>query len=320
MSGTGDATGVIVVAGESLIDLIANADELRAVPGGGPYNVARTIARLGRPAVYLGTLSTDRFGVRLREALRADGVDDRRAPLSEDPTTLAVAQIGEDGGATYGFYVERTSAADLSEAQACTVLDLGPDIVYVGTLGLVLEPAAASYEALVRSVGPDTLVVVDPNCRPGAIRDESAYRARIERVLSRADLVKVSTEDLDYLVPDADHVAGARRLLALGPAVVLMTDGGRDVHIVAADFHHVVPVPPVPVVDTVGAGDSFLGAVLAHWAATGHHRDELRDEGAVVRAVQVGIGVSGITCGRVGADPPRLAELPADLRRSLASS
>jgi fructokinase len=190
---------VIVVGGESLIDMIARSDELRAVPGGGPYNVARTIARLGRSCAYLGALSTDRFGVLLREALRDDGVNDRWAPLTEDPTTLAVAQIGETGGATYSFYVERTSASDLSTEQALAVLVATPSVLYVGTLGLVLEPAAASYEALVDAVARDVLVAVDPNCRPAVVRDPSAYRDRLARVLARADVVKVSTEDLDYL-------------------------------------------------------------------------------------------------------------------------
>lgn len=216
---------MIVVGGESLIDLIARTDELHAVPGGGPYNVARTIARLGRSCAYLGTLSTDRFGVRLREELRADGVNDRWAPFTEDPTTLAVAQIGQDGAATYGFYVERTSAADLSREQALSVLAATPEVLYVGTLGLVLEPAASSYEALVDGASPDVLVAVDPNCRPGAIRDPESYRARLGRVLGRADLVKVSTEDLDYLSPDLDHLSGAEALRALGPSVVLLTDG-----------------------------------------------------------------------------------------------
>ncbi|MGZ4633133.1 MAG: carbohydrate kinase family protein [Actinomycetes bacterium] len=308
---------MIVVAGESLVDLIARGDELRAVPGGGPYNVARTIARLGQPSVYLGSLSTDRFGERLREGLRADGVDDRWAPRTEDPTTLAVAQIGADGAATYGFYVDRTSAADLSQAQALKALEVDPDIVYVGTLGLVLEPAAASYEALVDAAEPRVIVAVDPNCRAGAIHDDAAYRARIDRVLARADLVKVSTDDLDYLTPEDDYLAGAARLLSRGPSVVLLTDGGRDVHVVAEKFHRVVPVPPVEVVDTVGAGDSFLGAVLSCWIAAGHGRDELTDEETVVGAVQFGIAISAVTCGRVGADPPRADELSPELRSFL---
>ena len=310
---------MIVVGGESLIDLIARSDELRAVPGGGPYNVARTIARLDRSCAYLGALSTDRFGVLLREGLRDDGVNDRWAPFTEDPTTLAVAQIGETGGATYSFYVERTSASDLSAEQAVAVLAADPEVLYVGTLGLVLEPAAASYEALVDAAGPDVLVAVDPNCRPAVIRDPDAYRARLARVLARADIVKVSTEDLDYLTPDLDHLGGAEQLRDLGSSVVLLTDGGRDVTIVAESWQRVLPVPQVTVIDTVGAGDSFLGGVLSVWEARGLGRDELMDERAVVEAVQFGIAVSGITCGRTGADPPRADELDPDLRAVLSA-
>jgi fructokinase len=308
---------VIVVGGESLIDLIARTDQLRAVPGGGPFNVARTVARLGRSCAYLGALSSDRFGVRLREALRDDGVDDAWAPLTEDPTTLAVAQIGETGAATYSFYVEQTSASDLSSVQALAVLAAAPEVLYVGTLGLVLEPAASSYEALVDAAGPAVLVAVDPNCRPAVVRDPDAYRARLARVLARADIVKVSTEDLDYLTPDLDHLGGAQQLRDLGASVVLLTDGDRDVTIVAQEWHRVLPVPEVTVVDTVGAGDSFLGGVLSVWEARGLGRDELMDEKAVVEAVEFGIAVSGITCGRTGADPPRVDELGSDLQAVL---
>jgi fructokinase len=309
---------MIVVGGESLIDLIARTDDLSAVPGGGPFNVARTVARLGRGCAYLGSLSTDRFGVRLRESLRADGVDDRWAPSSTDPTTLAVAQIGEGGAATYSFYVERTSASDLSEGQALAILATAPRVLYVGTLGLVLEPAASSYEALVDAVAPGVLVALDPNCRPAVVRDVDAYRERIARLLARADVVKVSTEDLDYLTPGLDHVAGAQQLQDLGPAVVLLTDGGRDVTVVGQEWQRVVPVPKVTVVDTVGAGDSFLGGVLALWEARGLGRDQLIDQAAVVEAVEFGIAVSAITCGRTGADPPRVEELSPDLQSLLA--
>jgi len=311
---------VIVVGGESLIDLIARSDELQAVPGGGPYNVARTVARLGRSCAYLGALSTDRFGARLREGLRADDVNDKWAPFTENPTTLAVAQIGESGAATYAFYVERTSASDLSAEQALAVLDLDPRVLYVGTLGLVLEPSAASYEALVSAAAPHVLVAVDPNCRPAVIRDPATYRARLERILRRADVVKVSTEDLDYLTPDLDHLAGAVQLRDLGPSVVLLTDGGRDVTVVAQHWQRVVPVPKVTVVDTVGAGDSFLGGVLSLWEARGLGRDELRDEESVVSAVEFGIAISAFTCGRTGAEPPRVDELDTNLQALLSGA
>jgi fructokinase len=301
---------VIVVAGESLVDLIAIGDTLHAVPGGGPYNVARTIARLDQPCAYLDALSTDRFGARLRQGLRDDGVDDRWAPFTDYPTTLALAAIGEDGAATYTFYIERTSTANVSEQQALAVLVTHPTIVYVGSFGLVLEPAAASNEALTAAVDDRVLVAVDPNCRPAVIRDEPAFRARLQRVLARTDVVKASTEDLAFLSPGTDPVEAARQMVATGPALVLVTDGGDDGHAVTADWHKTVPVPRVPVVDTVGAGDSFYGAFLAYWVREGLHRDDLTDWDRVEPAVTFATQVAAITCQRQGADPPRLAELP----------
>jgi fructokinase len=300
---------MIVVAGESLVDLIAIGDQMRAVPGGGPYNVARTIARLDQPCAYLGPLSTDRFGVQLREGLRSDGVNDLWAPFTEDPTTLAVAQIGDDGSATYAFYVDRTSAAGLSEEQALAVLSARPEIVYVGTLGLVLEPVATSLEALVDALDEHVLVALDPNCRPAVIYDEEAYRARLHRVLARTHVVKVSTEDLDYLYPGVDPVEGAAALVAAGAPLVLVTDGGADVHAVTATWRKTVPVPQVPVVDTVGAGDSFCGAFLSHWHREKLTREALVDWEQVAPALAFAAQVAAITCQRRGADPPRAAEL-----------
>ncbi len=306
---------MILVAGESLIDIITRGGDLRAVPGGGPFNVARTTARLGQRCAYLGPLSTDGFGTELRGFLQADGVDDRWSPAIDAPTTLAVARIDDSGAATYSFYVEGTSAAGLSPEQALAALSARPEVVCVGALGLVLEPTAISLEALVAALGADVLLAVDPNCRPAVVADEAHYRSRLDRLLARADLVKVSTEDLSFLAPREDPVAVAMRLRSLCDGVLLLTDGGHDVHALGENFQLTVPVPRVPVVDTVGAGDSFLGAVLAHWVARGHGREQLRDATAVGQAVEFGVGVSGLTCGRLGADPPRADELPPELFR-----
>jgi fructokinase len=279
------------------------------VLGGGPYNVARTIARLDQPCAFLDALTSDRFGVRLRHGQRDDGVDDGWAPLTDYPTTLAVAAIGEDGAATYSFYIEGTSTANVSEQQARAVLATQPQIVYIGSFGLILDPAAASNEALVGAVDDRVLVAVDPNCRPAVIRDEPAYRARLQRVLARTDVVKASPEDLAFLSPGTDPVEVARQMVATGPGLALVTDGGADVHAVTADWHKTVPVPRVPVVDTVGAGDSFYGAFLAYWQRAGLHRAELTDWDRVGPAVGFATQVAAITCQRQGADPPRLAEL-----------
>src|SRR5919199_356952 len=148
MSPTDDR--VIVVAGEALVDLVLGAtDELRGHPGGGPFNTARTLGRLEQPVAYLGRISTDRFGRRMRDELEADGVRLDAVVATDDPTTLALAEVGAGGSATYRFYTDGTSAPGLTEQEARSALPEHVDTLHVGTLGLVLEPIATTLEALV---------------------------------------------------------------------------------------------------------------------------------------------------------------------------
>jgi fructokinase len=302
----------VVVAGEALVDLILRADgSLEAVEGGGPYNAARTLARLGIDAVFLGGLSEDGFGRMLRQRLTTDGVRLGMPTPLPVPTTLALAELDEHGTASYHFYVASTAAPAVTEADVAGVLDGSVSVLHVGTLGLVLEPMASTLERLAVSAPDDVLVFVDPNCRPTVIEDAAAYVARLHRVLARADVVKVSGDDLAWLAPDSATIDTARGLLALGPKVVLFTDGADTVHVLTSDGSFAVAVPRVDVVDTVGAGDSFGGGFLASWIDAGLGRADLGDLDALRRATQRAIVIAGITCTRAGAEPPHLAELPA---------
>lgn len=303
---------MIVVAGEALIDLIVDPDgTLAAVPGGGPYNCVRTIARLGQDGAFLARISTDRFGGMLQANLVADGVAVERVVTTDDPTTLAVAELDPYGSATYHFYLDGTSAAGLTDAEATGALSPEVTALHVGTLGLVLEPAGTTIERLVNVAGADVLVMLDPNCRPSATRDPAAFRSRIDRIARRADVVKVSEDDLRFLDPTAAPEAVIERFLELGVPVVLRTDGGGSVEVRTSMDRVSVPVPPVKIVDTVGAGDAFGGGFLAAWAAAGHGRAELASIDRVVEAVTFAIRVAGLTCVRAGADPPTLVELEA---------
>lgn len=303
---------MIVVAGEALIDLIAAPDgTLAAVPGGGPYNCARTVARLGGSVTFLGRISTDRFGRMLHANLVADGVDVDRVVTTDDPTTLAVAELDPFGSATYHFYLDGTSSAGLTDAEAFGVLTPEVAALHVGTLGLVLEPAGTTIERLVQAASADVLVMLDPNCRPSATGDPAAFRRRVDSIARRADVVKVSEDDLRFLDPSAAPEAVVDRFLQLGVRVVLRTDGAGSVEVRTPTDQVSVPVPPVEVVDTVGAGDAFGGGFLAAWAAAGHGRAELTSIEPVLEAVTFAIRVAGVTCSRAGADPPTLLELQA---------
>ena len=303
---------MIVVAGEALIDLIVNPDgTLDAIPGGGPYNCARAVARLGGSARFLGRISTDRFGRILLANLLSDGVDVDRVVTTDDPTTLAVAELDALGSATYRFYLEGTSAAGLTDALASGALGPAVTALHVGTLGLVVEPTGTTIERMVHAASAGVLVMLDPNCRPSATRDPDAFRRRIDRIASRADVMKASVDDLRFLDPTATPDAVIGRFLELGVRVVLRTDGGRAVEVRTPTDRVSVPVPPVNVVDTVGAGDAFGGGFLAAWTAAGHGRGELASIDRVVEAVTFAIRVAGLTCSRAGADPPTQAELQA---------
>lgn len=302
----------VVVAGEALVDLILRPDgSITAVPGGGPFNAARTLARLGIETAFLGGLSADRFGHDLRTRLEEDGVRlGMPVPLNL-PTTLALAELDEGGAASYRFYFAGTSAPLVTAEDARAAFDAEATVLHVGTLGLVFEPMATTMEALVAGIGDDVLVFVDPNCRPLTIADRDAYIARLHRVLARADVVKVSGDDLEYLSPGVDGLAACSDLLALGPQVVLFTDGAETVHVlVRGGGSFSVEVPSVEVVDTVGAGDSFGGGFLATWVDAGLSRTDLADLPALRTAVERAVVVAGITCTRAGAEPPHLADLP----------
>jgi fructokinase len=301
---------MIVVGGEALFDLVLEGTEqLQAHPGGGPFNTARTLGRLEQRVGYLGRLSTDRFGTRLRQLLLDDGVSVDTAVATEDPTTLALAELDATGAARYRFYAAGTSAPGLTAEAALRALPPRVEILHVGTLGLVLEPCAEALEAAVERLAGRALIAVDPNCRPTIISDEEGYRARLRRVLANADLVKVSEEDVAWLEPDRDPVAATRELMSGGAAAAVLTRGGEGAVAMTASGEVAVPAPPTDVVDTIGAGDAFGGGFLAWWRRAGYGREQLSDMGAVVEATRFACLVAAKTCERPGASPPRLEEL-----------
>lgn len=301
---------VILVVGEALVDLVIDpAGTVTAALGGAPFNTARACGRLGADVAFVGAISVDRFGSMLAAQLEADDVSTAYLPRCEAPTTLAAAELDERGTATYRFYFEGTSAPSL----AAIAGDPRPSVVFTGGLGLVLEPMAATAEQIVgRASEWGAAVMVDVNCRPRIIPEREAYVARVERVLRRADVVKVSDEDLAHLHPDLSPLDAARAVLAVGPKAVLLTAGGGSVHVLTAAGEKDVAVPKVDVVDTIGAGDSFGGGFLSWWQASGRPTPDLASLDALVPAVEAAIAVAGVVVTRRGANPPWRHELPPD--------
>jgi fructokinase len=304
---TGDP---ILVAGEALFDLVPDeAGSLEARPGGAPFNVVRTIARLGVPAAYLGRLSRDRLGAQLEQMLVEDGVGVDAVVATDDPTTLAMVEVDAAGSAAYRFYDQGTSAPGLTPEAALAAVPRDVSMLHVGSLGLALEPIGSAVEAIVERLAGGALVMVDPNCRPAAVRDVDAYRERLRRVVAWSDVVKVSDDDLSWLDPGRLPRDAARALLEAGPAVVLLTLGAAGAVALTPDDEQTVPAQPANVVDTIGAGDAFGGGFLAWWHARGLARGDLSHGAALAGATAFACEVAARTCVRAGAAPPTVAEL-----------
>jgi len=291
-----------VVIGENLVDLLVHSDHVEAVVGGGPLNVARTLARLNSPVTLVSGISGDAFGSTIRSALVADGVSLADNAVNSLPTTMAVVTL-DPAGPRYHFHLQNTAAFDVALP---TVADARA--LYVGTLGLIVDPMASVSEAAFVGAPSSTLRIIDPNCRPSATADPDGFRARLSRLFGVADVVKVSVEDLDFLYGPGDH-SRALTLLEAGATMVVVTDGPEPLSVWHRDYRLTVPVVPAKVVDTVGAGDSFIGGFIAWWL--GHHLSpaDLATAPLVRSAIEAASDISRRTCEQAGANPPYASEL-----------
>jgi fructokinase len=306
---------LIVVCGEALIDLIRGDDGTQQpTPGGGPFNTARALARLGVPPQFLGRVSEDAYGQMLAELLVADGADLSLASFGPEPSTLAIASVDAGGLAVYRFVSEGTSAPNLTPAMLPEVLAPEVNALHVGTLGLVLEPMATTLLELIERASGPRLVMLDPNIRPGLLTDVGGFRRRFARVIAHTTVVKASNADLSWLYPKLDYEAAAGRLLDEGVELVLVTLGARGALAVTQDLQVEVEAPAVDVVDTIGAGDAFGAAFLAwledHDAVSSRLKlgaDDLR------AALEFSCLVASLTCTRPGAEPPWRSEVHVSL-------
>ncbi|WP_227268615.1 carbohydrate kinase family protein [Roseobacter weihaiensis] len=308
---------MILCCGEALIDMIPTpalngAEGFVPHSGGAVFNTAIALGRLDVPTGFLTGLSTDLFGEQLARDLAGSHVDASFAIRSDLPTTLAFVRL-TNGHATYTFYDENTAGRSLTPANLPDIPDQ-VSALYLGGISLISEPCADFYAALAQQEATRRVVMIDPNIRPGFIRDEVRYRARLARMLPTADILKVSDEDLDWIVPDAANPEDkARSLIAEGPPILILTRGSAGASAFFGDRSRVdVPARLAAVVDTVGAGDTFNAGVLAHLNKAGLlHKERLGDihPDDLTAALAFGARVAAVTVSRAGANPPWAAEL-----------
>lgn len=303
-----EGSGSILVVGEALVDVVRRADgTVEEHPGGSPANVALGLARLGRSTHLLTHLGDDARGARVAAHLEGDGVQLVPGAVHEGPTSTAQATIAADGSATYEF--------SLAWDPVATDLPADPVAVHVGSIATTLQPGAGTVEQVLRGSRASATTCYDPNLRPAIMGSPAAVGPTVARLVAAADVVKVSDEELGWLTGGADPEQVVTGWLDQGPAVVVMTRGSGGALALCRDGRVDVAAPRVEVADTVGAGDSFMAALIdALWTmdllgarTLGKLRvisTEQLDE-----AVRHAVAAAAITVSRPGADPPTRAEL-----------
>ncbi len=309
---------LVAVAGEVIVDLVpTDVDGMfRAVPGGSPANVAVGLHRLGVPARLVARLAGDPMGRRLRRHLETSGLDLGHVVTATEPTSLAIVSVEEDGTVGYDFRVEGTADWQWTDDELADVVDDAVAALHVGSLAMAIEPGASALLRLVERARAEVTISFDPNVRPLLMGRRRDVVTRVESLVTRSDVVKASAEDLTWLYPGDAPATVAQRWLGMGPALVAITLGPDGVLAVGTATALVQrPAVPVSVVDTVGAGDAFMAAVLA---GLGHRGLLGRAEAGRLRALadaelaavlDDAALAAALTCARPGADPPSAEQL-----------
>jgi fructokinase len=298
----------VLVVGEALVDIVVRPDGSREEhPGGSPANVALGLARLGRRARLLTRLGDDERGAAVRSHLENSGVLLEPGSVVPGRTSTATALIDDAGVATYDFALDWRLPPDAATGPA--------SVLHTGSIAASLPPGGDDVVALLERSAGQVTVTYDPNARPRLMGEADAARARVERIVELCDLVKVSDEDLDWLTPGEDVSSVARAWLDRGPGLVVVTRGGQGALALTREGAVEVAAPRIAVVDTVGAGDSFMSALIDHLATAdllgSGRRDALRaiPLDGVRAMLSHAVRVAAITCSRAGANPPIRAEL-----------
>jgi fructokinase len=310
LAGESGAQSRGLVIGEALIDIVEQRGEITGEHiGGSPLNVAVGLARLGRDIDFLTHIGNDPYGRRIAEYVNTAGVQLASGSATAARTTTARATVSDDGSASYVF--------DLDWQLSGTPVVAPPLFVHTGSIAAVQEPGCLAVAALVDAYRVSATVTFDPNVRPTLIPDRDLARERIERLVERSDIVKVSAEDLHWIDPNHAPEQIARTWLALGPAIVAVTMDDRGTAAVCAAGVIRVPARPVQVVDTIGAGDAFMvGLIDALWGSGllgAGRRAQLHGIGldALSAALEAASLSSALTVARAGADLPDRAALDA---------
>lgn len=298
----------VLVVGESLVDIVATVSGApHEYAGGSAANVAVALSRLGRPVRFATSFAEDAHGQMVARHLAEAGVTLACDPHAVDRTSTALATIGTAGAARYTF--------DIDWRLNPVPVDPAPLVAHTCSLGAVLAPGADDVLALLGRLRERATVTYDVNARPAVTGTGPEVVRSVEQMVAVADLVKASDEDLEALYPGSGTTEAAAALLALGPAVVVVTRGPDGALWLDDDGPVEVESRPVTVADTIGAGDTFgAGLIDALWSLGvlgAENRETLRalGRGEVLKVLEHAAKAAAVTVSRPGADPPWRHEL-----------
>ena len=306
---------MILCCGEALIDMLprqTTQGEAAFAPyaGGAVFNTAIALGRLGVPSAFFTGLSDDLMGDILRDTLRSSNVDFSYCATLSRPTTIAFVKL-VDGHATYAFYDENTAGRMITEADL-PALGADCEALHFGAISLIPEPCGSTYEALLVREHDKRVISLDPNIRPGFIKDKQKHLERIRRMAAMSDIVKFSDEDLAWFGLEGDEDTLARHWLHHGAKLVVVTRGAEGAVGYTANLKVEVPSERVTVVDTVGAGDTFDAGILASLKKQGlltKGQVASLTEDQIRQALALGAKAAAVTVSRAGANPPFADEI-----------
>jgi len=305
---------MIISLGEALIDFISQKDlEFKGFPGGSPYNTSVAVSRLGIPGQYLGRVSNDLFGNQLMDHLEKNRVGTDLVVRTDDSSTLSFVQKQKDGSAEYAFFANLT-ADKFWKPEELDAVQLPEDtkIIHFGSISMSQEPCGTVLSDFLINRCSGYFLSFDPNMRPSLVPDRDVFLQRFEKLCRVCTVVKLSDEDIEWLYPGEPVETGVKRILDFGTALVALTEGKKGARLITENHSVTSPLFDLPVADTIGAGDTFHGAMLSWF----HMKklfskeeirelssEELTDLGAFANKA------AGINCSRHGANPPTMKEM-----------
>ena len=304
----------IITLGELLIDMTQDGTDeqgngrFTAYPGGAPANVAVAAARLGADTGFIGKVGDDSFGRSLAETLRKEGVNTDGLFVSDSvPTTMAIVSVDASGEREFSFYRNPGADTQLTTEEAVSVIENGlPLILHAGSLSMTTSPSREACEEALRFAKERGVIIsYDPNYRAALWDTEENAVAMMKKLLPLADILKVSDEEMLMLTGTEDFEEGSLVLSGYGPRLVLVTLGSQGVFVRYGEYAEVVPGFRVKVADTNGAGDTFLGAMLAQIAGRSEKENLLGglDQETLRDYLTYANKAASLTCSRHGAIP-----------------